>query len=123
MYILLSISIQSPTLSVQIFGASWYVLSIQRQHQCWSIECSKERNATRSPSCNPTFLDCSSLNNPERRFWLGVTKVLANCDAQNDDYFQFGLFADAFTNDVASSNIIEKYFYCLWWGLRNLRYA
>ncbi|KAK7861506.1 putative cyclic nucleotide-gated ion channel 16 [Quercus suber] len=92
----------------------------QRQHQCWSIECSKERNATRSPSCNPTFLDCSSLNNPERRFWLSVTKVLTNCDAQNDDYFQFGLFADAFTNDVASSNIIEKYFYCLWWGLRNL---
>ncbi|KAM3703844.1 hypothetical protein ACB094_04G131900 [Castanea mollissima] len=107
-------------LASHIFGASWYVLSIQRQHQCWSIECSKERNATRSPSCNPTFLDCSSLNNPERRFWLGVTKVLTNCDAQNDDYFQFGLFADAFTNDVASSNIIEKYFYCLWWGLRNL---
>ncbi|XP_040985757.1 probable cyclic nucleotide-gated ion channel 16 [Juglans microcarpa x Juglans regia] len=107
-------------LASHIFGASWYVLSIQRQHQCWSLQCREEMNATHSPSCNPLFLDCNSLDKPERRSWLNVTKVLSSCDAQNDYYFQFGIFADAFTNEVASSNFIEKYFYCLWWGLRNL---
>ncbi|KAL6960624.1 Cyclic nucleotide-gated ion channel 18 [Sarracenia purpurea var. burkii] len=30
------------------------------------------------------------------------------------------MFADAFTTEVASSAFIEKYLYCLWWGLRNL---
>lgn len=110
-------------MSEQIFGASWYVLSIQRQHQCWSLQCKEEMNATHSPSCNPLFLDCNSLDEPERHSWLNVTKVLSSCDAQNDYYFQFGIFADAFTNEVASSNFIEKYFYCLWWGLRNLRYC
>lgn len=110
-------------MSVQIFGASWYLLSIQRQHQCWSIECKNEMNATHSPSCDPLFLDCQSLDKPERLSWLNATKVLTSCDARNDYYFQFGMFADAFTNDVASAIFIEKYFYCLWWGLRSLRYG
>jgi cyclic nucleotide gated channel len=110
-------------MSVQIFGASWYLFSIQRQHKCWSIECINEMNATHSPSCDPLFLDCNSLDKPERRAWLNVTKVLTSCDARKDYSFQFGMFADAFTNDVASSIFIEKYFYCLWWGLKNLRYA
>ncbi|KAE8124188.1 hypothetical protein FH972_019094 [Carpinus fangiana] len=107
-------------LASHIFGASWYLLSIQRQHKCWSIECINEMNATHSPSCDPLFLDCNSLDKPERRAWLNVTKVLTSCDARKDYSFQFGMFADAFTNDVASSIFIEKYFYCLWWGLKNL---
>ncbi|KAF5734190.1 Cyclic nucleotide-gated channel 16 [Tripterygium wilfordii] len=107
-------------LASHVLGASWYLVSIQRQHECWSIECVKEMNSTHSPSCNKFFLDCSSLNKPERVAWLRVTHVLSNCDAQNDENFQFGMFADAFINDVASSAFIEKYFYCLWWGLSNL---
>lgn len=60
---------------------------------------------------------------PERQFWLNNTKVLTECDARDSHAFKFGMFADAFTEDVASSNFIEKYFYCLWWGLKNLRYV
>ncbi|GMY24893.1 probable cyclic nucleotide-gated ion channel 16 [Fagus crenata] len=103
-----------------VYNLLLYILASHRQHKCWSMQCKKEMNSTHSPSCNPNFLDCGSLNNPERRFWLNVTKMLTSCDARNDYYFQFGMFADAFTNDVASSNFIEKYFYCLWWGLKNL---
>lgn len=110
-------------MSVQTAGALWYLCSLQRQQQCWSIECRKEMNATHSPSCHPMFLDCTSMDNPERHSWLNFTKLLTSCDARNDYYFHFGMFADAFTNDVASSNFIEKYFYCLWWGLRSLRYG
>ena len=80
-------------------------------------------NRTRSPSCNPSFLDCASKENPERQAWLKRTKILTDCDALNDkNQFQFGMFADAFTDKVSSAKFIEKYFYCLWWGLKNLRY-
>ncbi|XP_022146740.1 probable cyclic nucleotide-gated ion channel 16 isoform X2 [Momordica charantia] len=105
----------------QVIGAAWYVASIQRQDECWKLECRKEMNATRSPSCSPLFLDCDSLEQPERRAWLKVTHVLINCDAfNNDKNFEFGMFADAFTDEVASSKFFEKYFYCLWWGLKSL---
>ncbi|XP_017972341.1 PREDICTED: probable cyclic nucleotide-gated ion channel 16 [Theobroma cacao] len=109
-------------LASHVLGSSWYVLSIQRQYQCWRMECAKEMNATHSPSCNPLFLDCSTIGKPERNFWLKVTRVITSCDAKNDDNndFQFGMFSDAFTNDVASADFLDKYFYCLWWGLKNL---
>lgn len=59
---------------------------------------------------------------PERQYWLNLTHVLENCDPRNkDNNFKFGMFEDAFTNDVASSRFIVKYLYCLWWGLKNLR--
>ncbi|CAE6075429.1 unnamed protein product [Arabidopsis arenosa] len=105
-----------------VLGSVWYVLSIQRQHECWRRECIKEMNATHSPSCSLLFLDCGSLQDPGRQAWMRITRVLSNCDARNDDdqHFQFGMFGDAFTNDVTSSPFFDKYFYCLWWGLRNL---
>ncbi|XP_030493640.2 probable cyclic nucleotide-gated ion channel 16 [Cannabis sativa] len=108
-------------LASHVVGACWYVLSIQRQYQCWKQECDKEINFTHSPSCQPKFLDCKNMGDPERRFWLQRTQVLSSCDALNDaNNFEFGMFADAFTSEIASSHFIEKYFYCLWWGLRSL---
>ncbi|XP_021825978.1 probable cyclic nucleotide-gated ion channel 16 isoform X2 [Prunus avium] len=104
----------------QIVGSTWYVLSIRRQYECWKGECSKEINKTHSPSCKISFLDCSSEGNPERDAWLKITKVAESCDANDDQDFEFGMFAEAFTNEVAGAVFIEKYFYCLWWGMRNL---
>lgn len=59
-----------------------------------------------------------------RDYWRNSTQVLAKCDAKDDEDsgFKFGIFAAAFTNEVASSTFLEKYLYCLWWGLRNLRF-
>ncbi|XP_021890856.1 probable cyclic nucleotide-gated ion channel 16 [Carica papaya] len=109
-------------LAGHVIGASWYVLSIQRQFECWKIECTKEYNRTHSPSCKPSFLDCSTYGRPDRIAWLKVTRVITSCDARNDDdkNFQFGMFADAFTIEVASSAFFQKYFYCLWWGIKSL---
>ncbi|MCD7452074.1 Cyclic nucleotide-gated ion channel 18 [Datura stramonium] len=104
-----------------VTGASWYVASIGRQFSCWSIECKKERDAV--PPCIPEFLDCTDAGDSYLRdYWRNSTQVLAKCDAINDEDsgFKFGIFADAFTNEVASSTFMEKYLYCLWWGLRNL---
>ncbi|KAF8010891.1 hypothetical protein BT93_J1508 [Corymbia citriodora subsp. variegata] len=97
-------------LASHVIGASWYVLSMGRQFKCWKTECNKEQII----SCLPSYLDCSTSQQPERQYWLNVTHVLSNCDPQNPDItFKFGMFADAFTNDVASSHFIQKYLYCL----------
>lgn len=111
-------------LSVQVLGATWYVSSIQRQYECWRIMCKKEMNRTHSPSCDPSFFDCTTIFNHERQAWFRRTRVLTDCDALNDkNRFQFGMFADAFTDHVSSSRFFQKYFYCLWWGLKNLRFV
>ncbi|EOY02348.1 hypothetical protein QUC31_018224 [Theobroma cacao] len=107
-------------LASHVLGAIWYLCSITRQFSCWKMECARE-NASKLLACVPSFLDCNSLTKPERQYWVNVTNVLRNCDATNSLVdFKFGMFADAFTTNVASKNFIVKYLYCLWWGLRNL---
>ncbi|KAL9261845.1 CNGC15c-like protein, partial [Drosera capensis] len=34
--------------------------------------------------------------------------------------FPYGIFSYAITVDISSGGFFNKYFYCLWWGLRNL---
>eukprot|EP01018_Ginkgo_biloba_P007253 Gb_31243 [translate_table: standard] len=107
-----------------VLGACWYLLAIERQNTCWRTECRKENRSSNLPKCQLGFLDCDSFKNdlmPYRERWINVTRVVANCDANNDTIsFQFGIFGDALTTGIVSSRFIEKYFYCLWWGLRNL---
>ncbi|KAM7268552.1 hypothetical protein ACFE04_010718 [Oxalis oulophora] len=107
-------------LASHVLGATWYLLSIGRQFSCWKSECASE-NARKFAACIPSFLDCSSVGNPAREKWLNVTHVVAYCDAKKDDStFKFGMFAEAFRSEVASTDFVPKYLYCLWWGLRNL---
>lgn len=102
----------------QVLGASWYLMSIGRQHSCWQQGC----KADMASKVCISFLDCNSVNKPERKKWLESTSLRTLCDASNETSpFKFGMFADAFTSEVASSKFFEKYLYCLWWGLRNLR--
>ncbi|KAH9304068.1 hypothetical protein KI387_008472, partial [Taxus chinensis] len=97
-----------------VLGASWYLLAIERQNTCWRSECRKENG------CQLDFLDCGSLSDAREK-WMNITSVTKNCDANNASIaFQFGIFGDAWTSGIVSSKFIEKYFYCLWWGLRNL---
>ncbi|XP_050221002.1 cyclic nucleotide-gated ion channel 18-like [Mercurialis annua] len=107
-------------LASHTLGSSWYLLSLGRQFYCWKSECSKE-NKSGFIGCIDSFLDCNSLEEHERQYWRNVTHVHSNCNPYNTNItFQFGIFAGAFTNDVAASPFVEKYLYCLWWGLRNL---
>ncbi|XP_071723312.1 cyclic nucleotide-gated ion channel 18-like [Rutidosis leptorrhynchoides] len=107
-------------LASHVLGATWYLLSIGRQFSCWKSECAQE-NAKKIAGCVSTFLDCSTVGNPERTKWLNATRVIKYCDSKNNDsQFKFGMFADAFRSNVASTDFIPKYLYCLWWGLRNL---
>ncbi|XP_021818516.1 cyclic nucleotide-gated ion channel 18 isoform X2 [Prunus avium] len=108
-------------LASHIVGAVWYLSSIGRQFSCWRQECRRESESM-TVSCLTSFLDCNSKELPERKYWLNVTQVVSNCDAENEKNikFKFGIFGDAFKNDVANSRFFEKYLYCFWWGLRNL---
>ncbi|CAI0398802.1 unnamed protein product [Linum tenue] len=107
-------------LASHVLGAIWYLASIQRQRTCWERQCILERNVTHSPSCKLEYLDCATQQDRERQAWMRITHLIANCDAFDDKNVQFGMFKDAFTHHVAEANIVQKYFYCLWFGLRNL---
>ncbi|KAL0647908.1 hypothetical protein Bca4012_046199 [Brassica carinata] len=108
-------------LASHVLGAMWYLSSIGRQFSCWSKVCEKD-HALRVLDCLPSFLDCKSLQQPERQYWQNVTQVLSHCDATSSTTnFKFGMFAEAFTTQVATTDFVSKYLYCLWWGLRNLR--
>ncbi|CAK8541244.1 unnamed protein product [Lathyrus sativus] len=108
-------------LASHVTGATWYLSSIGRQFNCWKTQCELE-NRSHSLSCLPSFLDCNSLDLPERQYWLNITRVITKCDAKTkiNIKYKFGMFADAFLNDVVTTSFKERYFYCLWWGLRNL---
>ncbi|CAN6832675.1 unnamed protein product [Brassica oleracea] len=104
-------------LASHILGAAWYLLSIQRQATCWKAECHKEFAPL---ECVTDFFDCGTLHRPDRNNWQNITVVFSNCDPSNDIKFTFGIFADALTKNVVSSPFLEKYLYCLWFGLQNL---
>ncbi|XP_058067861.1 probable cyclic nucleotide-gated ion channel 14 isoform X1 [Magnolia sinica] len=107
-------------LASHVLGASWYLLSIERQTTCWKSECQKEIEFPNGTKCDFDFFDCDTLNKPNRMNWANNTQVFLNCNPGNNIDFKFGIFADALTKNIVSSKFIDKYFYCLWWGLRNL---
>ncbi|KAL8459420.1 hypothetical protein ACS0TY_036781 [Phlomoides rotata] len=102
-------------LASHVLGAVWYLISVDRIFTCWKVHCRHERDEIH---CRTIYLDCEAVGN-DRDIWYNSTKVFQNCDGKNGD-FNFGMFAPALHDQVASVNFIEKYFYCLWFGLKNL---
>ncbi|KAK4571299.1 hypothetical protein RGQ29_029914 [Quercus rubra] len=96
-------------LSSHVIGAFWYFFSIERETACWHKACKNQSGCGRSSfSCahlgNYTFLD-----------------DLCSINAANSTLFNFGIFLDALQSGVVqSSNLPTKFFFCFWWGLRNL---
>ncbi|KAI8570150.1 hypothetical protein RHMOL_Rhmol01G0010900 [Rhododendron molle] len=102
-------------LASHVLGAAWYLLSLDRYTSCWKSIC---RNETGVNGCVPNFLDC---DNDRRGTWAIATAVFNSCDPANSTTtFDYGIFENAVTKNVVSSSFLEKYFYCLWWGLQNL---
>lgn len=97
-------------------------MAIERHFSCWKDECAKKPKD--SPDCNKDYLDCSSLSKRRREQWAESTVVFKKCDASDDEIsFQFGMFGDASSQQVTSAGIVDRYFYCLWWGLKSLWYS
>lgn len=101
-------------LASHVVGSCWYLLSTERQEECWRKVCSLQES-----ECNYWFLDCNSLQDPHRAAWFKSSNISILCDPSGD-FFQFGIYADALSSGVASLKFFNKFFYCLWWGMRNL---
>ncbi|KAI4322279.1 hypothetical protein L6164_021990 [Bauhinia variegata] len=101
-------------LASHFLGACWYLLSIERQEACWRSVCNMEKS-----SCEYGFFDCHSVQDSRRASWF-ITSNVTNLCSPDIDFYQFGMYGDAVTSEVTSSAFFNKYFYCLWWGLRNL---
>ncbi|KAG5050376.1 hypothetical protein JHK85_011479 [Glycine max] len=97
----------------QVIGAFWYLFSIERETTCWQDVC--RRNST----CNTAAMYCDNHQ------VLGTMSAFLNASCpiqvQNTTLFNFGIFLDALQSGVVESrDFPQKFFYCFWWGLRNL---
>ncbi|MED6158030.1 Protein CNGC15c [Stylosanthes scabra] len=101
-------------LASHFFGACWYLLSIERQEACWRRVCD-EKNS----HCKHSFFDCNMVKSPFRKSWFQGSNVTKLCSPEAN-FYPFGIYGDAVTSKVTTSPFFKKYFYCLWWGLRNL---
>ncbi|KAK7324930.1 hypothetical protein VNO77_28885 [Canavalia gladiata] len=101
-------------LASHILGSCWYLLSIERQEACWRSVCDLEKSF-----CQYGFFDCHRVKDALRMSWFKASNITNLC-SPNDNLYQFGIYADAVTSEVTSSAFFNKYFFCLWWGLRNL---
>ncbi|CAK8567551.1 unnamed protein product [Lathyrus sativus] len=100
-------------LASHVLGAFWYLFSIERETTCWQNACGK--NST----CIKAQMYCDD------RHGLGniSTFLNASCPIQNPNttLFNFGIFLDALQSGVVgSTDFPQKFFYCFWWGLKNL---
>ncbi|KAK3408745.1 hypothetical protein EUGRSUZ_J00919, partial [Eucalyptus grandis] len=101
-------------LASHVLGACWYLLSIERQEACWKSVCKREKS-----SCNYQFFDCHKVDDPTRNAWFQSSNVTELC-RPSSGYYNFGIYGDAQTHALSALPFLKKYFYCLWWGLKNL---
>ncbi|KAI3412931.1 Cyclic nucleotide-binding domain-containing protein, partial [Psidium guajava] len=101
-------------LASHVLGACWYLLSVERQEACWRKVCDDQK-----PSCEHGFFDCHRANDVNRKAWFQSSNLSGLC-SPSSGFYGFGIYGDAVTSEVTLSLFFNKYFYCLWWGLRNL---
>ncbi|KAH9606387.1 hypothetical protein KSS87_017291 [Heliosperma pusillum] len=101
-------------LASHVLGASWFLQAIARQEQCWQYVCALE-----TQSCQYSFFDCSTVDDIARKNWYMSSNISNVCNPGKNQY-PFGIFGEALTSKVTSSPFLNRYFYSLWWGLKNL---
>ncbi|XP_054797809.1 cyclic nucleotide-gated ion channel 1-like [Prosopis cineraria] len=101
-------------LASHVVGAFWYLFSIERETTCWQDACL--RNTT---TCSKASLYCDKSQELSN---ITATFLNASCPIVEDsEKFNFGIFLDALKSGVVESrDFPQKFFYCFWWGLRNL---
>nr|XP_043633299.1 protein CNGC15b-like [Erigeron canadensis] len=101
-------------LASHFVGACWYLLSIERQEACWRSICLHE-----DPTCEDNFFDCERKNESARQSWYRTSNVTHQC-VPTSGFYPFGIYGEALESEVTSALFFNKYFYCLWFGLKNL---
>ncbi|CAN6238705.1 unnamed protein product [Urochloa humidicola] len=100
-------------LASHVLGALWYLFSVQRQESCWREACRME-----SPACQDMFFDCKAVGG-NRTVWYQLRNITSLCTTASG-FYQFGIYGEALDAQITSSSFTQKYFYCFWWGLKNL---
>ncbi|KAL6903469.1 hypothetical protein ACP4OV_004282 [Aristida adscensionis] len=102
-------------LASHITGAIYYLLSVERQITCWDQQCLNDT------SCHFRFISCENTGSREYDVWKTNTKIFNYCDATvTNPPFNYGMFGSALSKGAVSTSFLEKYFFCLWWGLLQL---
>ncbi|KAL0375078.1 UNVERIFIED_CONTAM: protein CNGC15a [Sesamum radiatum] len=101
-------------LASHVIGSCWYVLSVERQEECWKNVCDLQQ-----PKCRYSYFDCETMGDSDRRSWFASSNISKLC-GPGSEFYNFGIYDDAVAYNVAMSSFLNKYSYCLWWGLRNL---
>lgn len=100
-------------LASHVLGALWYLFSVQRQEACWRAACHLD-----GPMCQTEFFDCNTVSN-NRTIWYQLSNITSLCTPSNS-FYQFGIYGEALDQKLTTSAFTQKYFYCFWWGLKNL---
>ncbi|XP_021279648.1 probable cyclic nucleotide-gated ion channel 10 isoform X2 [Herrania umbratica] len=102
-------------LASHFFGALWYLISVEREDRCW-------RDAIPSGERGALYCEENLEINDTLVSMLNTSCPFINPDDIKDPKeFNFGIFFDALESGVVETwDFPEKFFYCFWWGLRNL---
>nr|GMD73562.1 protein CNGC15b-like [Ipomoea batatas] len=67
------------------------------------------------------MLASHKVKDPRRKSWFLSSNISEQCNPDSTSSgYPFGIYKDALTDSVTSAKFFNKYFYCLWWGLKNL---
>nr|GEY09606.1 probable cyclic nucleotide-gated ion channel 5 [Tanacetum cinerariifolium] len=104
-------------LASHIVGAFWYLLSVERNDTCWKKACRKSNHSADFLYCGNEYM--SGYSN-----WISNSTAVLDegCSPDGDSPpFDFGIFNQALSSGIVfSTKFVQKYCYCLWWGLQNL---
>ncbi|KAJ0567505.1 putative IQ motif, EF-hand binding, potassium channel, voltage-dependent, EAG, rmlC-like jelly roll [Helianthus annuus] len=104
-------------LASHIVGAFWYLLSVERNDTCWKKACEHK-------NINSDLLYCGNEHMQGYSDWISNSTNVLNeaCSPDGDKPpFDFGIFTQALSSGIVfSTQFVQKYCYCLWWGLQNL---
>lgn len=104
-------------LASHIFGAFWYLYSIERQDSCWRDVCRKLNDTSKCI----TNLYCEDIRGSHNTHLLNSCPFTSPDEIKDSSVFNFGISIDALQSRVVEENDFpKKLFYCFWWGLRNL---
>jgi cyclic nucleotide gated channel len=102
----------------QVIGAFWYLFSIERQDTCWHEVCKDQAR------CDTMYRYCGDHRKKDYTFPTESCPFIQPDQVHNSTVFNFGIFIDALDSGVVESTYCpRKFFYCFWWGLRNLRFV
>ncbi|XLU69096.1 hypothetical protein S245_028149 [Arachis hypogaea] len=102
-----------------VIGASWYLLSVESKVRCWQGQLKHTNFSTES------YLSCGQYYKQDVLSLLNSSISCPYVDTENNidpTVFDFGIFTPALQSRVVESttDFTQKFFFCFWWGLRNL---